>query len=88
VKAVSYVDLFCLILAGDKDEAMCSKNGKKAKDAKEPKEGSTPLIPAKTSKRLYSIVIWGATGFTGSLLCKEIANVYPVRSPRRTEWTT
>jgi hypothetical protein len=33
----------------------------------------------KTSNRPYSIVVWGATGFTGSLVCKHIAHEYPVR---------
>jgi hypothetical protein len=66
-----------------------TKNAKKAKEAagegKDTREGATPPIPAKTSKRPYSVVVWGATGFTGSLLCKEIANVYPVRPLRPTQ---
>jgi hypothetical protein len=50
----------------------------KKKDGQE-KEPENSLLPPKTSSRPYSIVIWGATGFTGSLVCKHIAQEYPVR---------
>jgi hypothetical protein len=53
----------------DKDD----KKGKPAPDE--------PKAPVKLSKRPYSIVVWGATGFTGALVCRQIAERYPVRQP-------
>lgn len=62
---------------------MPKKGGAKAKDAAadDTAPSTKPASGVKPSKRPFSIVVWGATGFTGSLLCKEIANVYPVRCP-------
>ena len=53
--------------------------GKASKPAEAKKAGEEPKTPAKLSKRPYSIVVWGATGYTGTLLCKQIAETYPVR---------
>jgi short subunit dehydrogenase-like uncharacterized protein len=30
--------------------------------------------------RPYNVVVWGATGFTGKLVCEHIAKVYQVRA--------
>lgn len=36
-------------------------------------------LPEKTSQRKFSLIVWGATGFTGSLVCRQLAETYPVR---------
>jgi hypothetical protein len=46
---------------------------------KETKAEEQKSVPAKAqSGRRFSIVVWGATGFTGALVCKHIAEVYKV----------
>ena len=64
-----------------KADAAKKSDGKKVTKTKKdsaPAAEETKL-PAKTSKRPYSIVVWGATGFTGGLVCRQIAERYTVR---------
>lgn len=65
-----------------KSEPAKKSDGSKQANAKEKSApaGGEAKLPAKTSKRPYSIIVWGATGFTGSLVCRQIAERYPVRS--------
>lgn len=38
-----------------------------------------PVIVPLKSNRPYKLIVWGATGFTGQLVCQHIANDYTVR---------
>ena len=46
----------------------------------EPAAPSDLALPGKTSQRRFSLIVWGATGFTGSLVCRQLAETYPVRT--------
>lgn len=70
-------------MSKDSDKGAKSQSSARSKEGKgkdeKGKAQATPQLPAKVSKRPYSIVVWGASGFTGELLCEQITQKYPVR---------
>ena len=64
---------------GEKSSKAQTSTKSKESKVKDEKAQATPQLPAKVSKRPYSIVVWGASGFTGELLCEQITQKYPVR---------
>lgn len=61
----------------DQSKDVSAESGKSARA--EPAAAGDLTLPEKTSQRKYSLIVWGATGFTGSLVCKQLAETYPVR---------
>lgn len=60
---------------------MAKKSGKKAKDAAvQTDEAKQVPSKEKTSTRPLNMIVWGATGYTGKLLCQTLAERYPVCS--------
>lgn len=58
---------------------MGNKTAKQKPSAKKETRVEAPTEAAavdKKPKRKFNVIVWGATGFTGALVCKHIAEQY------------
>jgi hypothetical protein len=62
---------------------MAKKSSKQNATAKKDQRGAQPSSDAPVesnlkyqTQRKYNVIVWGATGFTGALVCKHIAEHY------------
>lgn len=53
-----------------------SKQSSKQKMGEQVPLDAQPVVQDTTPKRKFNVVVWGATGFTGALVCKHIAEHY------------